>query len=113
MVILDEVRSLPTEILKPTLDAIRRLIEDYRVSVVLCTATQPALQSAPFLDELSDLEAKEIVPDYTRHFETLKRVDYEIRNVEQSLDSIAEEIATQPQCLVILNTRKEALELFS
>jgi CRISPR-associated endonuclease/helicase Cas3 len=113
VVILDEVQSLPTEILKPTLDAIRRLIEDYRVSVVLCTATQPALQSAPFLDELSDLEAKEIVPDYTRHFELLKRVDYEIRNVEQSLDSIAEEIATQPQCLVILNTRKEALELFS
>jgi CRISPR-associated endonuclease/helicase Cas3 len=113
VVILDEVQSLPTETLKPTLDAIRRLVEDYGVTVVLCTATQPALQSAPFLHELGGLRLLEIVPDYVRHFEFLKRVDYEIRHVEQALDSIASEIEPQSQCLVILNTRKEALELFS
>lgn len=113
VVILDEVQTLPTEILKPTLDAIRTLIEDYGVSVVLCTATQPALQSTPFLGELGDLEVQEIVPNYNRHFEVLRRVDYEIRHKEQSLLSIAEEVASEPQGLVILNTRKEALELFS
>ena len=113
VIILDEVQTLPTEILKPTLDVIRTLIENYGVSVVLSTATQPALQTTPFLDELKDLKTQEIVPYHNRHFEVLRRVDYEVRRTEQPLSSIAKEIVVEPQVLVILNTRKEALDLFS
>jgi len=113
VIILDEVQTLPTEILRPTLSILSDLIEDYGVSIVLCTATQPALQTTPFLDELGNVESYEIVKDYRKHFEVLRRVDYEVRSNEQSLSCIAEEINSQPQVMAILNTRKEALELFS
>lgn len=113
VIILDEVQTLPPEILRSTLDAIRVLVEDCGVSVVFCTATQPALQSTPFLNELKSLKMQEIVPGYGRHFQALKRVEYEVRQNEQPLESIAEEIASEHQILVILNTRKQALELFS
>ncbi len=43
VVILDEAQMLPVPFLKPTLEAIRELSEVYRSTIVLCTATQPAL----------------------------------------------------------------------
>ncbi len=44
VVVLDEAQMLPPEILKPILSSIRGLTKHFGVSVVLCTATQPALE---------------------------------------------------------------------
>ena len=41
---------LPTNYLKPCVAMIEELVRHYGVSAVLCTATQPALQS--FLDRM-------------------------------------------------------------
>lgn len=43
VVILDEVQTLPPELLLPILDALRELAAHYRATVVLSTATPPAL----------------------------------------------------------------------
>ena len=44
VVILDEVQKLPVSYLHPCLLALRELSESYSSSVVLCTATQPAVE---------------------------------------------------------------------
>lgn len=41
----DEAQMLPVDYLKPCIAAMEELIDRYGSSVVLCTATQPALQS--------------------------------------------------------------------
>ncbi|MGD9877983.1 CRISPR-associated endonuclease Cas3'', partial [Desulfococcus sp.] len=43
VIVLDEAQAIPTEYLEPCLAVLRELVAHYRCSVVLCTATQPAL----------------------------------------------------------------------
>src|SRR5690606_13628660 len=45
IVVLDEAQLLPPEFLQPILDALNLLSKHYGVTVVLSTATQPALKS--------------------------------------------------------------------
>lgn len=44
VVILDEAQMIPTAFLKPCLSALTELVTNYGVSIVLCTATQPAIK---------------------------------------------------------------------
>jgi CRISPR-associated endonuclease/helicase Cas3 len=111
VILLDEVQALPPEVLKPTLDVLRSLVEDYGVTLVLSTATQPAFDDTPYLREFYGLEVREIVPQYREHFQRLKRVDYELWDEPLSWDDLAGEIRELQQVLVVLNSRRDALEL--
>ncbi|MDE2388537.1 MAG: CRISPR-associated endonuclease Cas3'', partial [Betaproteobacteria bacterium] len=118
VIILDEVQTLPLELLAPTLDVLKILstpIEcgGYGASIVLCTATQPAFEESRWLDAFQGAEIREIVPDYPRHFAELAqigRVEYSVRS-EMTWKVLADEIRTKSQVLVVLNTRKDALAL--
>jgi len=111
VLILDEVQTLPTEMLAPILSALRELVESYQVTVVLCSATLPAF--APVQVGRDALpEAKEIVPDYVAHFQnpSLQRVSYQLHHrTPWTWEKLAEESRRQPQGMVILNTRPDAL----
>jgi CRISPR-associated endonuclease/helicase Cas3 len=74
LIVLDEVQTLPPHLLEPTLDVLRRLVAGYGASVVLCTATQPALDETPGFNGLPGV--REIVLEPARHFAALERVDY-------------------------------------
>ncbi|HUU26628.1 MAG TPA: CRISPR-associated helicase Cas3' [archaeon] len=111
VIILDEVQTIPPELLKPTLDVLQSLVEDYGISLVLSTATQPALYDTPYLAEFRNLEIHEIVPNYKEHFNQLKRVNYDLRKGHFSWEDIAKEVRNHEQVMVILNTRKDALAL--
>ncbi len=110
VIVLDEAQTLPVELLRPCLAALRELVTDYRVSVVLCTATRPALdQRDDFPIGLKGV--REIIPAPQRLYQQLKRVEVvpqgDITNVQ-----LAEWLANEQQTLCIVNTRRHAFELF-
>ena len=107
IIILDEVQSLPVDLLVPILDALRGLAEHYGTTIVLSTATQPAFEAIP---AFRDLPAREIVPEPASHFANLKRVEYAWRtDPSLSWDDVADAVAGERQALLIMNTKKDAL----
>lgn len=111
VLILDEVQTLPTHLLRPVLDVLQQLVDYYRVSVVLCTATQPVLERGPIKERLCNV--REIVQKPQRYFTALKRVNYEFpfRKEAWSWEQVADTLRQEEQALVVLNTKKDALAL--
>ena len=74
VVILDEAQTLPVGLLEPCLAVLRELATDYGCTIVLCTATQPAITRQASFD--IGLEGvREIVPNPSRLYRQMKRVD--------------------------------------
>lgn len=109
VIILDEVQTLPPELLSPTLDVLRCLVEDYGVTAVLSTATQPTFEESCLLRELASCEIREIVEGYAEHFRLLRRVEYRVLPESISWQELADEVRRRHQVMVILNTRRDAL----
>ena len=62
VIVLDEVQTLPVELLTPTLAMLQELCRNYGCTVVLCSATQPAVaEREDFAIGLTGV--REIVPD--------------------------------------------------
>ncbi len=111
VIVLDEAQTLPVELLKPTLLALRELVESYECSVVLCSATQPALNwRADFPIGLNEI--RPIVDDSNELHQSLRRTQV---TVAGTIDDgrLANELESEPQVLCIVNTRPHAAELFS
>ena len=110
VIILDEAQALPAGLLAPILDGLRQLTEHYGASVVLSTATQPAFD---LVDEFRDIPAREIVPGHARHFEALKRVEYDFSRTNEPSEwsDVAEWMREQRSALAIVNTKRHATEL--
>lgn len=116
VIVLDEVQTLPPELLRPTVEVLKILatpVEEggYGATVVLSTATQPALEESRWIQALKDVSITEIVPQYPDHFGRLKRVSFEYRREPLAWEELAQEIREQRQVLVVLNTRRDAAQL--
>lgn len=115
VIVLDEVQTLPVGLLGPTVSALRELVRRYGVTVVLCTATQPALdERSKYLEGFESVE--DIVPPEraAEHFGTLRRVEYEAPRESWSWSEVARQLldtSVEKQAMVVLNTRKDALAL--
>lgn len=111
VVILDEVQTLPSHLLEPTLDVIQELVDHYHTTFVLCTATQPALEDSPYLKGL--INVKDIIPESAKYFQILRRVDYQIpaRIEKWSWSRVAEEMRKYERCMVVVNTKRDAVAL--
>ncbi len=110
VLVFDEAQTLPPELLRPTMQVLKDLVDNYGATVVLSTATQPALRDE-FLPELEGITVTEIVPDYPRHFDILKRVEYSRLSEPISITTLADKVARHDQVMVVMNTRKNALRL--
>ncbi len=113
VLVLDEVQTLPPHLLTPLLSGLKALLTHYGVTVVLCTATQPAITGqTPFLQELG--APRPIIPEDTmrEHFRDLKRVTYHVETVPWDWAQVAEEIRKDTRSsLTVLNTKRDALAL--
>lgn len=108
IVILDEAQTLPDGLLVPTLAMLEELTIDYGVSVVLCTATQPALDGRwPF-----NAQPREIAwhrEGFDEAFGGRVRFEYLCRVAE---DALAEDLAALNQVLCIVGTKAKARRLY-
>ncbi len=113
VIILDEVQTLPPHVLATILDVLRQLVARYSVTVVLCTATQPALDDQPDFKGLPGV--REIIPDPARLFKALQRVQYQWpqNDVKWAWEQVAERMRTERQALAIVNTRRDAAALLA
>lgn len=112
VIVLDEAQALPVALLAPTLAALRELVEHYGVSVVLCSATMPALlKRDDFRIGLEPYRVTEIVPDPIAMSNALRRVEVRHAGLLRNAD-LRDEIARRRQAMVIVNTRRHAADLF-
>lgn len=115
VVVLDEAQTLPISLLRPCMAALQELTANYNVSVVLCTATQPALRQQDGFERGFDLDdTREIAPDPKELYTRLRRVKVEHRAKPVTDETIAARFAEQPrnQMLCIVNSRAHARALF-
>ncbi len=111
VIILDEAQALPVELLQPCLRAIDELTQHYGASVVLCTATQPAItRNEEFKIGLA--HPHEIIPDPPTLYASLRRVTTTQIPGKISDASLISRILAFPQSLCIVNTRRHARQLF-
>lgn len=114
VIILDEVQTLPVRLLRPVLAALRCLVMDCRCSVVLCTATQPALERRDGFDPGIPHETiRSIIPDRERLYESLRRTRVEMIGPQNNSDLMARVLAKRGGSLVVMNTTKAAREFFT
>lgn len=118
VIVLDEAQQLPPEFLQPILDVLNLLVAHYGVTVVLCTATQPALNSTTYFDADKNLrgleQVREIIDNPDALFDALKRVDVELPpdwTTPTAWADIAKQLSAEDCVLAIVNTRKAAREL--
>ncbi|MCL2011311.1 MAG: CRISPR-associated endonuclease Cas3'' [Cystobacterineae bacterium] len=110
VIILDEAQTLPLKLLRPCVAAIDELARNYRCSVVLCTATQPALNANEgFSNGLTNV--RELAPEPKRLYQQLERVRA-CHVGEQDDDALAKRLKESPQVLCIVNNRRHARVLF-
>lgn len=109
VIILDEAQTLPPALLAPTLTALDELVRNYGTTVVLCTATQPAVEKRegfpiglsnviPIIDSPAELHA------------ALRRTNVAIVG-RLSNEQLAAELAGERQVLCIVNSRRHAADL--
>ncbi len=110
VIILDEAQMLPLKLLRPTMAAIDELAKNYQCSVILCTATQPALlHSDEFHNGFKNV--REIAPKPSKLYADLDRVT--VRHIGIQTDGqLATRINNKDQILVIVNNRRHAHALY-
>lgn len=111
VIILDEVQNLPRHLLMPTLRMIDTLATHYGCSIVLCTATQPAFDSRQLKQGGLALEGRELAPDPPALAAQLRRARIHRAGVMEDA-ALIDALREAPQGMVIVNSRKHALDLF-
>lgn len=125
VIILDEAQSIPLPVLRPCMAAIEELAANYGASILLCTATQPALRrqdaalfapgggvSGGAAYGLDIADERELAPDPAGLYARLRRVRVEYRRDPVRDAEIAARFGEREQMLCIVNSRAHAQALF-
>lgn len=118
VIILDEVQTLPLGFYKPIVHTLDTLHRVFGVSILFTTASQPVLEGriegTNYLTSFDALPPiKEIIPKDSNLHEKLRRVELTFLDDPYSYDEIAEKLAKHKRVLCIVNTRRDAKEIFT
>lgn len=119
VLILDEVQTLPLQYLQPIVDSLKTYQCLFGVSVLFTTASLPALKGEIRYGKTQDTlfngieEIKEIIPESYKLHEKLRRVELHFDNKRSTYDEIASRLGNYEKVLCIVNTRRDALEIYS
>lgn len=122
VIVLDEAQLLPVPYLQPVVDVLRLLVKDYGVTLVLCTATQPTLESRNGFDQARQLrgfaagEIREIVDDVAGLYGALERVKVHLPvdlKTPSNWEQLAPQIAGHDAVLAVVGRRADARELYT
>ncbi len=118
VIILDEAQMLPPEFLQPVLDALNVLLTHYGITLLLCTATQPALTDMAAFDPKRELRGlpvpTPIIDDEAALFAHLQRTTVQWPDdltTPIEWPELLPRLLACPSALVIVNTRRDAAEL--
>ena len=111
VIIFDEAQMMPLPHLRPCVAAMASLAEQFRSTVVLCTATQPSL------DDLLQTYAPscpvtELCPQTAMLYDRFRRVTFRQAGT-LSDEALAEQLSEQRQVLCIVNSRKAAQSVYA
>lgn len=113
VIILDEVQTIPPGYLASILEALNELSANYGCSIVLSTATPPALAKRSGFNQ-GLINVQSIIPDPQQLTDQLKRVDYcwpQPSAEAEEWPVLATSIAACGRVLTIVDRRKDAREL--
>lgn len=110
VVILDEAQTFPLHLLRPCVTLLDELALNYRASLVLCTATQPALTVEKGFKGGFE-HVRELAPDPPALYRRLRRVTVRHAGMLDDQD-LAERLRQYEQVLCIVNNRRHARHLF-
>lgn len=108
VIVFDEAQMIPLPYLKPCVRTITELVYNYGCTAVLCSATQPALES--FFPK--ELEVKEICEDKNELYEFFRRTKLQFIG-PLSDKELAAKLDTYSQVLCIVRTKKQAQAVFN
>jgi CRISPR-associated endonuclease/helicase Cas3 len=112
ILILDEVQAIPAELWRPVRIALESLAMTFGTDVLLMSATQPGLLPS----DATELVAQPLAERFAEIFDRYD-VSFEL-GAALTIDNLADDLRRiisdpdAPNCLVILNTINEALDLF-
>jgi CRISPR-associated endonuclease/helicase Cas3 len=110
VIILDEAQTLPPKLLAPTLAALEELVRNYDATVVVCTATQPAVERRDgFPIGLQGI--RPIVDEPQALHDALRRTHLQNAGIISEQDVI-QRLRAERQVLCIVNSRRHAAELY-
>jgi CRISPR-associated endonuclease/helicase Cas3 len=79
IIILDEAQTIPLPLLRPCVAVLDELARNYGCTIVLCTATQPALAAPRFKGGFAMTAERELAPDPHRLARELRRVTLRVQ----------------------------------
>ena len=111
VIIFDEAQMLPLCHLRPCVAAMASLAEQFRSTLVLCTATQPSLGDLLHTYAPS-YPITELCPQTAEEYDSFRRVTFRQEGILED-DVLAEKLSEHRQVLCIVNSRKAAQSIFA
>jgi CRISPR-associated endonuclease/helicase Cas3 len=115
VIILDEVQTLQTDFLQPIIDVLKAYNKCFNTSILFTTASMPVLsKDAIRINGLDGIDSiHELIPENMNLQSRLKRVDIEFDQSSCGYDEIADRLSREKRVLCIVNTRRDAREIFT